>query len=71
MDLSGIQSPATAPTCSALKAARIIDDLGRINYPEGIQSPKVELNINAKQGKFRQAVYATLCVLVADCCSQV
>ncbi|KAF8178669.1 hypothetical protein K438DRAFT_1681017 [Mycena galopus ATCC 62051] len=43
--------PAALP--SALATARIIDDLSRVSYPENIQSPKVELNINAKDGKFR------------------
>ncbi|KAJ7188713.1 armadillo-type protein [Mycena filopes] len=42
--------PAVLP--SALATARIIDDLSRIPYPENIQSPKVELNVNAKDGKF-------------------
>ncbi|OBZ69853.1 Eukaryotic translation initiation factor 4 gamma [Grifola frondosa] len=31
----------------------VIEDLGSITYPEGIKRPKVELNINAKRGKFR------------------
>ncbi|KAJ7503006.1 ARM repeat-containing protein [Mycena galericulata] len=43
--------PAALP--SALATARIIDDLSRVPYPENIQSPKVELNVNAKDGKFR------------------
>ncbi|KAK0195866.1 hypothetical protein F5146DRAFT_308587 [Armillaria mellea] len=38
---------------SALAIARIIDDLGCIPYPEGIKGPRVELNINAKDGRFR------------------
>jgi translation initiation factor 4G len=38
---------------SALATARFIEDLGRVSYPEGIMSPKVELNVNAKNGKFR------------------
>jgi translation initiation factor 4G len=38
---------------SALATARIIDDIGQITYPEGIRSPKMELNINAKGGKFK------------------
>ncbi|PBK86881.1 hypothetical protein ARMGADRAFT_939606, partial [Armillaria gallica] len=42
-----------APLPSALATARIIDDLGRVPYPEGIKRPRVELNINAKDGKFR------------------
>ncbi|KAI0079837.1 hypothetical protein K474DRAFT_1658664 [Panus rudis PR-1116 ss-1] len=41
------------PLPSALATARAIDDLGRVPYPEGIKSPKVELNVNAKEGKFR------------------
>lgn len=53
LDLSGTKGPIVPPLPSALATARIIDDLGGINYPEGIKSPKVELNINAKQGKFR------------------
>jgi translation initiation factor 4G len=43
--------PAALP--SALATARFIDDLSRVPYPENIQSPEVELNINAKDGKFR------------------
>ncbi|KAH9889411.1 armadillo-type protein [Cubamyces lactineus] len=38
---------------SALATARIIEDIDSIKYPEGIKSPKPELNVNAKQGKFR------------------
>ncbi|KAJ7782644.1 hypothetical protein B0H16DRAFT_1493850 [Mycena metata] len=54
LDLTGTLKtniPAALP--SALATARIIDDLSRVPYPENIQSPKVELNINAKDGKFR------------------
>ncbi|KAJ7782682.1 ARM repeat-containing protein [Mycena metata] len=38
---------------SALATARIIDDLSRVPYPENVKSPKFELNISAKDGKFR------------------
>jgi hypothetical protein len=38
---------------SALATARIIDNLGRVPYPEGVKRPKAELNINARDGKFR------------------
>ncbi len=41
---------------SALATARIIDDLGRVPYPEGIRSPRVELNINAMDGEFMCAI---------------
>ncbi|KAL0955886.1 hypothetical protein HGRIS_002084 [Hohenbuehelia grisea] len=54
LDLSGTARASIAsPLPSALATARIIDDLGRVSYPEGIKSPKVELNINAKDSKFR------------------
>ncbi|KAI0368980.1 hypothetical protein BV20DRAFT_997562 [Pilatotrama ljubarskyi] len=54
LDLSSTKSNAIpAPLPSALATARIIEDIGSIEYPEGIQSPKPELNVNAKQGKFR------------------
>ncbi|KAK7057729.1 hypothetical protein R3P38DRAFT_1184976 [Favolaschia claudopus] len=38
---------------SALATARFIDDFRRVCYPENIQSPSVNLNLNAKDGKFR------------------
>ncbi|KAF7297932.1 MI domain-containing protein [Mycena chlorophos] len=54
LDLSGtLKSNVPAPLPSALATARIIDDLSRVPYPENIQSPKIELNVNAKDGKFR------------------
>ncbi|KAI9463260.1 ARM repeat-containing protein [Lactarius psammicola] len=37
---------------SALAIARYIEDINCITYPEGIKSPKVELNVNAQHGKF-------------------
>ncbi|THV06205.1 hypothetical protein K435DRAFT_711730 [Dendrothele bispora CBS 962.96] len=52
LDLSTAKNvPAALP--SALATARNIDDLGRVPYPEGVKSPSVELNVNAKDGKFR------------------
>ncbi|KAJ3570293.1 hypothetical protein NP233_g4502 [Leucocoprinus birnbaumii] len=41
------------PLPSALSTARAIDDISRVSYPEGISSPKPELNSNVKDGKFR------------------
>ncbi|KZV61935.1 ARM repeat-containing protein [Peniophora sp. CONT] len=41
------------PLPSALATARAIDDIRSIAYPEGIQSPKVELNVNSLKGKFK------------------
>ncbi|KAL6305170.1 hypothetical protein BKA93DRAFT_780253 [Sparassis latifolia] len=54
LDLSSTRSQSIPqPLPSALATARVIEDLGTIAYPEGIKSPKVELNVNAKHGKFR------------------
>ncbi|KAF7971534.1 hypothetical protein HWV62_20840 [Athelia sp. TMB] len=44
-------SPPSFP--SALATARIIEDIGQVAYPKGIQSPKIELNVNAKDSKFK------------------
>ncbi|KAF7969617.1 hypothetical protein HWV62_26787 [Athelia sp. TMB] len=38
---------------SALATARIIEDIDQVAYPKGIQSPKIELNVNAKDSKFK------------------
>jgi translation initiation factor 4G len=46
--------PAGLP--SALTTDCIINDLGVIPCPEGIMSLKLELNVNAKDGKFRYIV---------------
>ncbi|KAL7277802.1 hypothetical protein ACG7TL_008746 [Trametes sanguinea] len=54
LDLSSTKnSNIPQPLPSALATARIIEDISSIEYPEGIMSPKPELNVNAKQGKFR------------------
>ncbi|KAJ4483157.1 hypothetical protein C8R41DRAFT_840759 [Lentinula lateritia] len=55
LDLSTVAGKTNIPPPlpSALATARIIEDLGRVSYPEGVQSPKIELNVNAKDGKFR------------------
>ncbi|CAL1711468.1 unnamed protein product [Somion occarium] len=53
LDLSSAKGAVAAPLPSALATARIIDDLQSVPYPDGILSPKVELNVNAKEGKFR------------------
>jgi len=57
LDLSSASKdniPAGLP--SALATVRVIDDFGAIPYPEGVMSPKLELNVNAKDGKFRYVV---------------
>lgn len=53
LDLSGATKNVVAALPSALATARLIEDLDHISYPEGISSPKPELNTNSKKGKFR------------------
>ena len=55
LNLTGARRDSNIPAAlpSALSTARIIEDIGQVPYPEGIQSPKVELNIGAKDGKFK------------------
>jgi translation initiation factor 4G len=48
-----INTNIAPPLPSALATARHIEDINRITYPEGIKSPKVELNVNTQKGKFR------------------
>ncbi|KAF4563218.1 hypothetical protein EYR40_007074 [Pleurotus pulmonarius] len=45
--------PISAAPMSALATARRIEDLGSVQYPEGIKSPSTELNANAQDSKFR------------------
>ena len=62
LDLSSTRSqPISLSRASALATARIIEDLGGISYPEGIKGPEVELNVNAKRGKFRYDLKPLLC----------
>ncbi|EGO00818.1 hypothetical protein SERLA73DRAFT_50472, partial [Serpula lacrymans var. lacrymans S7.3] len=53
LDLTGSKKDIPPPLPSAIATARVIEDLGQIQYPDGIKSPKVELNVGAKDGKFR------------------
>ncbi|KAH8996888.1 eukaryotic translation initiation factor 4G1, eIF4E-binding domain-containing protein [Lactarius akahatsu] len=48
--ISGVSAP-TFP--SALRTARHIEDINRISYPEGIESSKIQLDVNTQEGKFR------------------
>jgi translation initiation factor 4G len=41
------------PLPSTLARARIIEDIGKVSYPEGIKAPSKKLNLNATSGKFR------------------
>jgi translation initiation factor 4G len=61
------KQPIPAALPSALATARIIDDLSRVPYPENIQSPKVELNVNAKDGKFRCAIFSFMSSRKLNC----
>lgn len=49
----GPLNPAVPSLPSAISTARIIEDLGSVPYPDGIKSPRGDLNINAKDSKFR------------------
>ena len=53
LDLSYGKKDIPPSLPSALATARIIEDIGQVAYPEGIQSPKIELNVNAKDSKFK------------------
>ena len=44
---SGRESP------SALATTRKIDDIGTVQYPEGVMGPNPKLNANVKDGRFR------------------
>lgn len=37
---------------SALSAVGAIEDLCQVSYPEGVMSPRPELNVNSRKGKF-------------------
>jgi hypothetical protein len=49
-----------SPSLSALATARVIDNLSKVPYPDGIKCPDAELNTHAKDGKFRSAALETL-----------
>jgi hypothetical protein len=46
----------SSPPSSPLLTARVIENLNEVAYPEGIMGPKVELNANVRDGRFRFAV---------------
>jgi len=53
LDLVSAKRDVSALPPSALLTARAIENLSEVKYPEGIQSPHVELNANSKGGRFR------------------
>ncbi|EJD40409.1 hypothetical protein AURDEDRAFT_115891 [Auricularia subglabra TFB-10046 SS5] len=53
INIDAARAPMTPGPMSALATARIITDINQIQYPDNIKSPRVELNMNAKEGKFR------------------
>ncbi|KZP10374.1 hypothetical protein FIBSPDRAFT_1051378 [Athelia psychrophila] len=53
LDLSYGKTPITPGLPSVLATARIIEDIEKMESPEGIMSPKLELNVNAKDSKFK------------------
>ncbi|KAG1739093.1 eukaryotic translation initiation factor 4G1, eIF4E-binding domain-containing protein, partial [Suillus paluster] len=52
-DLASAKTNVSAPHTSALLTARVIENLSQVVYPEGIKGPKVELNANVRDGRFR------------------
>lgn len=53
LDINAAKRDMSTPPLSALATARNIERLQDIEYPEGIRSPKEDLNKDAKDGKFR------------------
>lgn len=50
--LSTAPSLVGPPLPSTLATARVINDIGSVQYPKGIESPRVGLNFHARDGKF-------------------
>ncbi|GAA6041001.1 hypothetical protein JCM8097_000533 [Rhodosporidiobolus ruineniae] len=46
-------STSTAPSSAQIAAARPIEDLSAVSYPEGTKAPQAELNLNAEPSKYR------------------
>lgn len=46
-------SDTHSPVGHASGTARSVTDLNSVEYPDGVQRPRIELNRNLKQGKFR------------------
>ena len=53
LDINAAKRDVSAPPLSALATARNIERLQDIEYPEGIKSPREDLNKDVKDGKFR------------------
>ncbi|KAF9529696.1 hypothetical protein CPB83DRAFT_893220 [Crepidotus variabilis] len=53
LDLTDAKKSNIPAPQSALATARIISDISTVQYPEGVSSPRPDLNKDAKEGKFR------------------
>ncbi|KAG6382037.1 hypothetical protein JVT61DRAFT_671 [Boletus reticuloceps] len=53
LDINAAKRDMSTPPLSALATARNIERLQDIEYPEGVRSPREDLNKDAKDGKFR------------------
>ncbi|KIJ65955.1 hypothetical protein HYDPIDRAFT_151661 [Hydnomerulius pinastri MD-312] len=53
LDLNAAKKDNSAPPPSALMTAKHIERLEDVPYPEGVMSPREDLNKDAKDGKFR------------------
>lgn len=65
VDLSHTKSNNAAP--ASLTAARFISDINTVQYPEGVFSPRADLNENAEEGKFRSVYYISACLQNLNC----
>ena len=52
-DINAAKRDLSAPPLSALATARNIERLQDVEYPEGVRSPREDLNKDVKDGKFR------------------
>lgn len=64
LDINAAKRDMSAPPLSALATARNIERLQDIEYPEGVKSPREDLNKDAKDGKFR---YLAIVRVVLSC----
>lgn len=70
LDINAAKRDMSAPPLSALATARNIERLQDIEYPEGVRSPREDLNKDAKDGKFRYlniALFSSFSICSRSC----
>jgi Eukaryotic translation initiation factor 4G1 len=68
LDIGAAKRDLSAAPLSALATARNIERLQDIEYPEGVRSPREDLNKDAKDGKFRYPNHSCSCNLCLISC---